>query len=485
MSHSLHSQNSLSGPTLRSIDTGRIVDEVLAEQALAGLALAVVDRNGVVEHVTRGVSAPGRAITRDTVFRIGSVTKTMTAVALLRQWEDGRFDLDDPVNDHLKQLELVGRPGWRPATIRHLLTHTAGIGELASWRDLRRPMFGLGLKVDETPAAAATLYGGRLELDVEPGTKWAYANHGFNVLGDLLESLTGEPFGEHLRANLFNALGMDHTDVRRTDRVRPNLATGYALKRRGLRPARDIDVGTPAAGAVFSTIPDLAAYAAMLLDGGRDILKRETIAMAFEPHYRPCATHPGIGLSFFRDTRGDQPIVGHGGDVPGFSTALLLAPGEGVGVVACVNNGHPAVGLAAHRVLCALLGVEARPPRRTPLRPERWGDLVGRYRPDPGALTNARMLYLGAVRLRIRRRRLELWTPAAWLLHERGFEMLPADDDGRIYMVDAQRFGVPPLAVHVEPPSDAQPTTIHLGGLTVGAFPALRRRSSRRANARL
>jgi CubicO group peptidase (beta-lactamase class C family) len=325
MSHSLRSQSSTSGRTLRSIDTGRIVDEVLADHALAGLALGVVGRDGLTEHVIRGTADSGRPITRDTVFRIGSVTKTMTAVALVREWEAGRFGLDDPVNDHLKDLELVGRPGWRPATIRHLLTHTAGIGELASWRDLRRPMLGLGIKVDEVPETAAARYGGRLQLDVEPGTKWAYANHGFNVLGHLLETLTGEPFGEHLRATLFTPLGMEHTDVHRSARVRGELATGYALKRRGLRPARAIDVGTPAAGAVFSTIPDLAAYAAMLLDGGRGVLNDETIAMAFEPHYRPCATHPGIGLSFFRDTRDDHRIVGHGGDVPGFATAFLLA----------------------------------------------------------------------------------------------------------------------------------------------------------------
>jgi CubicO group peptidase (beta-lactamase class C family) len=271
---------------------------------------------------------------------------------------------------------------------------------------------------------------------------------------------------------------MERTDVRRSARVRGELATGYALKRRGLRPARAIDVGTPAAGAVFSTIPDLAAYAAMLLDGGRGVLSDETIAMAFEPHYRPCATHPGIGLSFFRDTRGDHRIVGHGGDVPGFATAFLLAPDDGVGVIACGNNGHPAVGLAAHRALCALLGVDAGPPRGRPLRPEKWGDLVGRYRPDPGALTNARMLYLGAVKLAIRRRKLVLWTPAAWLVHERAFEMLPADDDGRIYVIDTERFGPPPIAVHVESQADGRPTTIHVGGLTVGAFPALRRRRS-------
>ena len=207
-------------------DAGAIVDGVLAEHPLAGISLGVVTRDGLGETVLRGIATDDRAVTLDTVFRIGSVTKTMTALALLRQWEAGRFDLDDPVNDHLSGLELVGRPGWRAPTIRQLLTHTAGIGELAAWSDLRRPMIGLACPPGEPARNAAERYGGRLHLDVEPGTKWAYANHGFNVLGYLVEQMSGEPYGEHMRSVLFDPLGMDHTDVERSERVRDALATG-------------------------------------------------------------------------------------------------------------------------------------------------------------------------------------------------------------------------------------------------------------------
>ena len=106
-------------------DAQAIVDGVLADYPLAGLSLGVVTREGLTDSVQRGVATDDRAVELDTVFRIGSVTKTMTALALLQQWEAGRFDLDDPVNDHLVDLELVGRPEWRAPTFRHLLTHTA------------------------------------------------------------------------------------------------------------------------------------------------------------------------------------------------------------------------------------------------------------------------------------------------------------------------------------------------------------------------
>lgn len=456
-------------------DAQAIVDGVLAKYPLAGLSLGVVTREGLTDSVQRGVATDDRAVELDTVFRIGSVTKTMTALALLQQWEAGRFDLDDAVNDHLVDLELVGRPEWRAPTFRHLLTHTSGIGELSAWSDLRRPMIGLATPVGGDVSRAPERYGGRLRLDAEPGTKWAYANHGFNVLGYLVETMSGAPYAEQMRAALFDPLGMDHTDVVRSDRVVDRLATGYGNRPRGLHTSRDLDIETQAAGSVFSTLPDMANYAAALLDGGRGIVKPDTLATAFEPQYRPCPTHPGIGLSFFRDDLGGRLNVGHSGGVPGFVTAFAIAPDEGVGVVAFTNGGGQAVAIAARRVLGALLGVDPGPPRDRPLRPERWAELVGYYRPDPGPLTNARVLMFGGgLEIAVRRQRLVLrgLSPLPGLA--RGVPMVPADEDGNVYVVDLARAGIPPMAIHFERNAGA-PVAMHCGGAVMGAYPALRK----------
>jgi CubicO group peptidase (beta-lactamase class C family) len=458
-------------------DAAAIVDEVLAEHAHAGLALAVVTPEGMGETVLRGVAGPDRPVGLDTVFRIGSVTKTMTALALLRQWEAGRFGLDDPVNDHLRDLRLEGRAEWRPATIGHLLTHTAGIGELSRWSDLRRPLMGLGAPVGSTPDPVPERYSGRLRLEVEPGTKWSYANHGFNVLGHLLETLTGEPLAEHLRSTIFEPLGMEHTWVDRTPGAARALATAYTLGRRGLKEPKDLDVEVRAAGSVFATLPDLAAYASALLDGGRGVVSAETLQTAFDAHFRPCATHPGIGLSFFRGHLAGHLAVGHGGGWPGFVTALVVAPDDGVGVVALTNGGSQAVSLTAHRVLCRLLGVPGFPEAR-PLRPERWAGLVGFYRPAPGVLTNFRALMAGGgVEIAVRRGKLvaRALSPIPDLL--KGVELRPADDEGNIYTIELPVLGVPPVAIHVEHDSDGRPAALHFGGMAMGAFPALHRAS--------
>jgi CubicO group peptidase (beta-lactamase class C family) len=455
-----------------------LVDEIVSSYPVAGLALGVVTPAGLGETVLRGIAGADRAVERETVFRIGSVTKTMAALALLREWEAGRVDLDAPVNDGLPDLELVGRPGWRAASIRHLLTHTAGIGELAGYRDLFRPMIGLAVPPGTEPLRAPQRYGGRIRLEVEPGTKWAYANHGFNVLGYLLETLTGEPFAEHVRRVIFEPLGMHDTDARRTDAVRAALASGYVVGRRGLRAPRDIDVGTVAAGAVFSTLPDLAAFAAALLDHGRGIVEPATLAMAFDPQYRPTTTHPGIGLSFFRDDLHGHRVVGHSGGIPGFVTAMSIAPDDGVGVVAFSNGNAQALALAAHRSLCQLLGVPPVLSKGRRLQPEFWGDLIGWYRPDRGRLTNARVLaFGGGVEIRRRGNDLVMRALSPFPGLRRGTRFVPLDDTGQKYGVDLTEAGIPPLVVHVDRAGDGGPTALNFGGMALGAMPTLRRTS--------
>ena len=457
-------------------DLDQIVDAVLARHPLAGLSIGVVSRDGLGATAMRGVAGAGRPVDIDTVFRIGSVTKTMTALAVVRLYEIGRVGLDDPVNDHLNGLSLVGRPRWRPATIRHLLTHTAGIGELAAWRDVLTRMGGLAVRPGQA-VPGVERYHGQLRLDVEPGTKWAYANHGFNVLGLMVEQMTGEPLADHLRSLIFDRLGMQHTDLLRSPRVAGDLATGYTLKRKGLAEPKDMDIGVPAAGSVFSTLPDMATYVAALLSGGRDVVASSTLADAFAPHYRPCPTHPGIGLSFFRDEIEGHALVGHGGGLPGFITAMSLAPDDGIGVVAFTNGGSQAVALVAHNALCSLLGIDPAPGPRPP-RPERWADLIGWYRPDPGLLTNVRTLAVGGgVEIVQRRRQLLLRAtvpvPSLW----RGIPMQPMDDAGDVYAIEFSELGTPPLRIHVEHDAQGRAVALHLGGSVLGAFPALRRSS--------
>ena len=294
------------------------VGEVLNRWPVAGLAVGVIRDGSLAWFYGHGVAdmRPGTPVGPDTVFRIASVTKTITAVAVMQLQERGLVDLDAPVGRYLRAFRLApARPGFRPATQRHLLTHTAGVRAVRKPSDLLRPALGWGVPAGQSVPPLAEYYRDGLRIDTEPGTKWAYSNHGFAVLGQIVEDVTGIPLSRYLREHLFGPLGMEHSDLLRSERVQPRLATGYQLGSRGLKAVADREVVPVGAGAVYSTTSDMARYAAALLGGGAGehgrVVKPETLATMFRPHYQPDPRIPGMGLGFFRGHAG-EPSRGAG-----------------------------------------------------------------------------------------------------------------------------------------------------------------------------
>ncbi len=225
-----------------------------------------------------------------------------------------------------------------------------------------------------------------------------YSNHGFAALGQIVEDVSGEPLDHYLREHLFDPLGMEHTDLVRSERVRPELATGYVLRSRGLRAVADREVPTLGAGAVYSSAADLARYVTALLHGGagpqgQRVLEPTTTAAMFEPHYRPDPRMPGMGLGFLLGREGDRRTAGHDGIVSGFLSEMLLAPDDDIGVVVLANtgglDGRGAAEPLGVALLRRLLGLPDEAVRSDiPPRPETWRELCGWYAPDPGPVTN-------------------------------------------------------------------------------------------------
>ena len=238
----------LSGADLRTR-----VDAMLNRWPAVGAAFGVV-RNGSLEFfAAHGLAdIPSQTpVTADTVFRVGSITKTFTAIALMQLWERGDVDLDAPADEYLRAYELApAQPGWRPATLWHLLTHTAGV-----------------------PQDLAEYYRGRIRLVAEPGARFRYTDHGLATEGQVVEDVSGLPLDRYLRALVFEPLGMTRTDLVRSERVRPGLATGYALHSGGPQPVPQIQDVTAAAGATYSTPTDMARYVEALLGGGANGLR--------------------------------------------------------------------------------------------------------------------------------------------------------------------------------------------------------------------
>jgi CubicO group peptidase (beta-lactamase class C family) len=426
--------------TTRAADDRAWLDElaveIFNEHTLAGLAVGVVRDGRLSEFTGLGLAddATGRVVDEETVFRIGSITKTFTGIATLQLAEEGLLALDDPVNEHLRAFRVEHADAASPpVTIRHLLTHTAGLGELRRWSDLVRPTIGLASRVGRPLPSLDELYAPALRAELPPGEKWAYANHGFAVLGQLVEDVAGEPFAERLRARIFEPLGMEHTDVLRTERVRDRLAVGYALGRKGLKRVKDKEIVVAPAGSVFSTTADMARYAAALVGGGPPLLRPESLEQMLSPQgaREDRDGLPAMGLAFMLDRLGEHRVAGHDGGWPGFVSSLLVAPDAGVGAVAFTNTSS---GIAPHsvteRALARLLGVPAEAERpRVPATPHLWPELAGVYKPSRGLGTNFRWWQLlgGEVEVGVRRGHLTARAPSPLKALRRGVRLEAAD----------------------------------------------------------
>ena len=165
-------------PEIDQLRLAGSVDQIMNRWPAVGLAVGVV-RDGALEFFAgRGFASIESAtpVIEDTVFRIASITKTFTAVAVMQLVEQGSIDLDAPANDYLRSYRLMpAKPSWRPATIRHLLTHTAGVPEwLRPSRMINSDWFGETFALNQLMPTLAEYYRGGLRLAVEPGTIWAY-----------------------------------------------------------------------------------------------------------------------------------------------------------------------------------------------------------------------------------------------------------------------------------------------------------------------
>jgi CubicO group peptidase (beta-lactamase class C family) len=451
---------------------GRI-DGILNRHPAVGLAVGVI-RNGRLElfsgHGLADIAAT-TPVTQDTVFRIGSITKTFTAVAVLQLSEQGLVDLDAPVNDYLRAYRLIpAKAGHRPATVRQLLTHTAGLPQLVyPWRAYK-PILGETVRFGQQLPSLAEFYRGGLHLVAEPGTRCTYSNHGFATLGQLVEDVSGEPLDRWFREHLFEPLAMADTDLVRSERVRSRLATAYAVRTDGPHPVGDCDVICVGAGSIYSTTSDMARYVAALLGGGTgehgSILKPETLASMFAPHYRPDPRIPGIGLAFFRGEVGGHLVVEHEGLLPGFSSQLSLAPDDGVGVVAFTNGAKSAsawLGTEVSGLLSNVLGIPDQGiGTDVPHHPELWGELCGWYGYRSSLRDVQRWLVLGA-EVVVRRGQLMLRALSPLPALNRGLPLHPDDErDPYVFRIDLSEFGLGTARVVFSREAGVGTTAVHL-----------------------
>jgi CubicO group peptidase (beta-lactamase class C family) len=448
------------------------VGQILNRHAAVGLAVGTI-RNGRLQSFHgHGLAdiASHTPITEDTVFRIGSLTKTFTAIAVMQLWEQGLVDLDAAANEYLNAYELIpAHPTHGPATVRHLLTYTAGLPQCLHLSRAFRPTLGEMVKIGRPMPTLAQYYRGGLRLVAQPGMRHVYSNHGFATLGQIVEDVTGQPLRRYFREHIFEPLGMEQTDLVRSDRIRSFLATGYALRSHGPRPVGEYDLITVAGGGIYSTTRDIAGYVAALLGGGTNehgsILKPQTLDAMFAPQYQPDPHLAGVGLAFYRRQVGGHLFIEKSGLVTGFASQLCMAPGDGVGVVAFTNGARGAHGWLGPEVSAILGDVVGAPDEaiRTdvPHRPEIWSDLCGRYSLRGSRRDVDKWLIAGAgVVVRSGRLVLRPETPIPGL---RGFPLYPDDEgDPYVFRVDLSTLGIGTVRVVFSAETGAPATAFHL-----------------------
>jgi CubicO group peptidase (beta-lactamase class C family) len=444
-------------PAIDELEFQAEVRKIRNRWPAVGLAVGVVRDGSLVHFAGQGLAdtASNTPITEDTVFRIASITKTFTAIAVMQLWEQGSIDLDAPANEYLRAYKLIpASPGFRQPTVRHLLTHTAGIRELLHLSGLLSLLgtrdLGETVKFGRPVPSLAEFYEGGLRFDSEPGTRFMYTNHGFATLGQIVEDMSGEALDRYFRERIFEPLGMGDTDLVRSERIASRLATGYELRSQGAEAVPDYEVIPAGAGGVYSTPRDMARYVAALLGGGANehgiVLKPDTLATMFEPHYRPDPRIPGVGLAFLRADLGGHAGIEHAGILPGFDSQVFLAPDDGIGVIAFANGakrGMQWLMPEASALLRRLLGVPDETIRTDiPHRPEIWGDLCGWYRFSGHPRDPAKFAVGAGVEVVVRRGQLLLRALSPIPALYRGVPLYPDDvEDPYVFRIELPLLG--------------------------------------------
>jgi len=414
---------------------------------LSGLALGVVQDGKLIYSKGFGLAdaASREPVTPNTVFRIASISKTFTAIGVMQLWEKGMFQLDDPINKHLKSYKVLHPdPAAPPVTIRHMLTHTSGIGEMRSNRDLLRELaastFGIRLK-DETyapgeqPVPLAEYYHGVLAPDVFPEQKWAYANNAYATLGQLIEDLSGQPFPQYMIEHVFEPLGMKKTDFLLSERVRHELAQGYGFDKGRLKPREYFGFPGMAAGSVHSSVNEMALYLAALMNGGANdhgsVIKPATLEMMMSPQYNQHPHLAAMGLGFFLEELDGHTGAWHGGALPGFNSSMWVSPKDRVGLIVWANTETRAIYNFGENVLRGLLALpeySQRLPKKGGLAPTHlYPQFVSVYGPRPGFNSNSRiwMGFGGETEIYVKDNKLML--RAFGGPYARGIELHPVD----------------------------------------------------------
>ena len=295
-----------------------------------GGAVLVARGDQVLYHKAFGLDdvAGKKPLQPGMVFRIGSVTKQFTAIAILQLVEQGKIDLQDEITRFIPDYPTHGKK----ITVEQLLTHTSGIKSYTSMPEWTPDVH----QKDFTPAALVDFFKNQ-PMDFDPGTAYAYSNSGYILLGYIIEKVSGMPYADYLAKKVFKPAGLKHTFYENQPRPIPGWANGYQRSDDGAYgPAAPLSMTQPyAAGALASTVEDLYRWT-RAVHGGK-LVSAVSLKKAHTPHLLPNGANTHYGYGWVLGNLLGSATVEHGGGIHGFLSALIYLPKAEICVAILTN----------------------------------------------------------------------------------------------------------------------------------------------------
>ena len=340
------------------------VDSVVEAWALPGVSLCVVHDGDTV--AARGFGtrdrATGEPVTADTLFHLASISKSFVATAVLQLVESGELDLEGGITAYLPDLPWSD-PRARDIMVRHLLSHTSGVGDVLDY----------GWHEPELDDGALSRFATRVAgwpLEGDPGQRFAYSNSAYELLGHLVATTGRQSFEALLKERVLDPVGMTTSTFLRAD-IPPDASAAPHL---GM-PPRVVDGAYPytrrhaPSSTLHSSATELGRWMASQLAGGAGLMSPATHALMWQPHAGTGwdEGHAWVALGWFSGTYRGQLLVGHSGSDPGFGTNLALVPELGLGVAVMANSNTAPIFAITRAALDVLLGLEPATPPLPPM----------------------------------------------------------------------------------------------------------------------
>src|ERR1043166_4799819 len=311
---------------LRADKVDEFVKAQMDRYQIPGLALTIVRAGRETKTVVYGLAnlELNSAARTNTVFEIGSLTKQFTAACILMLAQDGKLSIDDKINQHLASIPSA----WSNIMIRHLLTHTSGIRNYTG-------LDGFEASKHLTQVQFIKAIGAQ-PMDFAPGEQAKYCNSGYNLLGFIIENVSGKSYWAFLAERIWGPLGMTASTNRDFTHIVTNRADGY-VRKKGAFYNRDNDLTDVfSAGAIVSTVGDLAKWNASL-DTDK-FLSTSSRAQMWTPMKLNDGKETIYGFGWRIGTLNGHRNIGHSGSTSGFSASLQRFPDNKLTVIVLCNS---------------------------------------------------------------------------------------------------------------------------------------------------